>query len=40
MLVSERRTRYNRTRDETQSNAGADTAARRTAFGCATSCVR
>ena len=29
-----------RTRDETQSNAGADTAARGTAFGCATSRVR
>lgn len=29
-----------RTRDEKQSNAGADTAARGTAFGCATSRVR
>lgn len=29
-----------RTRDEARSNAGGDTAARRTAFGCATSCVR
>ena len=29
-----------RTRDEARSNAGGDTVARRTTFGCATSCVR